>query len=247
MVVRADQRGGGWLTTICLLVSLNACRAPAAVSATPLLATSRSFGDTVAVKVQLLSLDPVDEVARVSLGASAYLVVLGVRPGREIELIAPEERAPTRSTGAGAATLSLRRYEEPSPDANLRAEVEYERCVAVAEEAARRREQARTAKRDSAGRVIPGSGRSSVQAPVVSHNCRRPTTPAKRVRMAPRAAADRYLVVLASSQPIPYAQLSARLETLTAVAPDVATTIEAIAAGIYAGHPGAFSGTFVSW
>lgn len=246
MAARADRRATRILTAGYLLASLGACHTPKPAPVAPLV-NSRSFGDTNTIRVQLLSLDPADEVARATLGANAYLVVLGVRPGREIELIAPQEQQAARSTGAGSVTLSLRRYEAPSPDANLRAEAEYDRCVAAAEGAARRREQSRTAKRDSSGRVIPGSGTSSVTSPAAGNSCRRPTAQVKPVRLAPRVPGERYLVVLASTQPIDYAQLSARLETLTAVAPDVATTIEAIAAGIYAGHPGAFSGTYVSW
>lgn len=246
MAARADRRARWLLTAGCLLALLSACRAPQTGSAIPL-AASRTFGDTNTVKVRLLSLDPTEEVARATLGANAYLVVLGVRPGRDIELISPEENQSARPTGAGSVTLSLRRYEAPSPDANLRAEAEYERCVAAAEGAARRREQTRTAKKDSTGRVIPGTGSSSVTTPAMGNSCRRPMAQVKAVRMALREPGERYLVVLASTQPIPYLQLSARLETLTAVAPDVATTIEAIAAGIYAGQPGTFSGAFVSW
>jgi hypothetical protein len=246
MAARADRRAWRVLIGICLLTSQAACRAPKSASAAPL-AASRSFGDTAAVKIQLLSLNPSDEVARLTLGNPAYLVVLGVRPGREIELISPVESQSARSTGADGVTLSLRRYEAPSPDANLRAEAEYERCVAAAEGAARRREQARTARKDSSGRVIPGSGTSSASTPAVGNNCRPPGAQVKPVRLPRRPPGERYLVVLASTQPIAYAQLSARLETLTAVAPDVATTIEAIAAGIYAGQPGAFSGSYVLW
>ncbi|MBL0169174.1 MAG: hypothetical protein IPP90_00385 [Gemmatimonadaceae bacterium] len=52
---------------------------------------------------------------------------------------------------------------------------------------------------------------------------------------------------MTSSSPIPLSQLYERLATLTAVAPDVATTIEAIAAGLFVGVKGTWGGYFVAW
>jgi hypothetical protein len=65
--------------------------------------------------------------------------------------------------------------------------------------------------------------------------------------MLPRTPADRYLVVLASSSRLTSAQLAERLSTLTAVGSDVATTIEALASGLYVGLPGTWSGGYVAW
>ncbi len=42
-------------------------------------------------------------------------------------------------------------------------------------------------------------------------------------------------------------QIEQRLGTLTTTASDVALTIEAIAAGLYAGLPGRFAGAYATW
>ncbi len=239
------------LLVVGLSLSVVACHRGAANAPAPAL-VSHAFGDTATFGLRLLTLDPVDESARARIGASTYLVVLAVRPGRDIELVAPAEHAQLRTQSAGNVSLSLRRYEAPSPDAardaDARAALDYDRCVAAADAAARRQARARTARKDSTGKPIPGSGSSDyIPDRSVGHGCRPVQKKVEPRRLPPREPAERYLVILASSQPIPFAQLNARLETLTAVAPDVATTIEAIAAGLYAGFPGTFAGVYTTW
>jgi len=208
------------------------------------LAGARAFGDTATYGLRLVSLDAVDESAHVRLARPAHLIVLGVRPGREIELISQGFHR------TGAVTLLMRRFEDVSPDAardaDARATLEYDRCVAAADRAAQARARQRTERRDSTGKVI-GTGGDPLPVPNYSA-CRKPSTTAAKPRRLPaREPAERYLVVLASAEPLPPTVVDARLATLTAVAPDVATTIEAIAAGLLLGIPGTTAGTYVAW
>lgn len=228
------------------VVSILAC-APRGVPVIPMASSTlnaRSFGDTTTLPLRLLSLDVAGEVAHVGLRPSSHVIVLGVRPGREIEVIAVTE------SRAELLEVSMRRYEEPSPSAaeqaDARAAREYDRCVAMAEKTAQEQARQRAYRRDSTGKLIP-TGADPL--PVVNLSaCRRaPRVAATPKRMPPREPAERYFVVLASTVQLPASQLEARLSTLTAVAPDVATTIEAIAAGLFAGHPGAFSGAYAAW
>ena len=83
-------------------------------------------------------------------------------------------------------------------------------------------------------------------------NCDMPTGETKgskleRRPIPPRSDAERYLMVLTSTVPVTLADLEERLAGLTAVAPDVGLTIEAIAAGIFAGRGGTYGGTWVAW
>jgi hypothetical protein len=66
-------------------------------------------------------------------------------------------------------------------------------------------------------------------------------------RLPARAPADRYLVVLSSSSGVSLVALNERLSQLTTVGSDVATTIEAIAAGIFIGYAEHWGGAFIPW
>ena len=222
----------------------------------------RTFGDTATFGVQVLSFDRQKEVAKVSLRAPAELIVLAVIPGREIELIVPSDlsKSSHASFKKGASDINMSRWDDSPRPASASDDAqrfrEYNRCMQNAQATARRMAQAkRPVKRDSTGKVIEGSesgGTDLDQLTQLERQCDRldanmsNRTPPP-VRMPPRTPADRYLVVLASSTPLTAIQLGERLGALTAVGSDVATTIEAIAAGLYAGLPGTWSGGYVAW
>lgn len=225
----------------------------------------RAFGDTAAYGMQVLKLDRQKEVATVALRSPAELIVLSVIPGREIELIVPGEVANAGHTSfkQGVSSIQMARWEHSVRPANAdhdaQAAMEYNRCISRAQAAARAAAQKRRpVKRDSTGKIIDDgrSGDPSVnefqlerayEAACSNQDKSYLNKPAPPVRMPPRPAADRYLVVLASSTPLTAVQLGERLAGLTAVGSDVSTTIEAIAAGLYAGLPGTWSGGYVAW
>ena len=47
--------------------------------------------------------------------------------------------------------------------------------------------------------------------------------------------------------PLSELDLNERLASLSTVAQDVSTAIEAVAAGLFVGHPGSWAGYYVSW
>ena len=197
----------------------------------------------------MLEFSAIEERAVLDVEPSAHLIVLAVRPGRDIELIVPGEADRALSKKSGRLTLALTRYINGNPDANTigaaQAELAYERCVANAENTAERQARARAQRRDSSG----GRQAASPAVGAAAAACRRPVVarPSKLVALPPREPSERYLVVLASATALSAEQINTRLATLTAVAPDVATTIEAIAAGLFAGVPGTFTGLFANW
>ncbi|MCC6242341.1 MAG: hypothetical protein IT353_05845 [Gemmatimonadaceae bacterium] len=238
---------------VCLLSSAaGACGGTSAKSArlretvAPLPAVQR-FGDTTARRLALLEFSAATERATVHLDRAANLVVLAVRPGRDIELLAPSEQDRAVTMRKGSVAFSFTRFEAANPDANtvaeLQAELAYERCVANAQN---------VAERDARARAQRGGSRAPAPPPtsVSTAGCRKPppSRPAsKRIALPAREPAERYLVVLASDHSLSLADLNARLATLTTTAPDVATTIEAIAAGLYAGVPGTYTGLYTTW
>lgn len=245
------------------VTSFTACHHSAASEPGSPPLVSHAFGDTATYGIKILSLDRQREVAKVSLGAPSELIVLAVVPGREIELIVPSElpmQAPHGTYAKGVATVGMQRYDDqPRPvdaSADAQARLAYNRCMQQVQAAAQRLAQSRRqVKRDSTGKVIEDSGRDPTadldQVARMERQCDRYDTTTNRTapptRMPARAPADRYLVVLASSSRLSVDQVGERLTTLTAVGSDVATTIEAIAAGLYAGLPGKWSGTYVAW
>lgn len=214
----------------------------------PLPAVQR-FGDSTVWRITLLDFSAIEERAVIDIEPSAHLIVLAVRPGRDIELILPDETNSAAVKKRGRLALSLTRYIQGNPDANTAAEAQaemaFERCVANAQNTAERAARARAQRRDSSGRQAATPAVSSAGA-----GCRKPTvarSASKRRALPPREPSERYLVVLTSSSALSVEQINTRLETLTTVAPDVATTIEAIAAGLFAGVPGTFTGLFTNW
>ncbi|MEQ1690619.1 MAG: hypothetical protein ABMA00_05000 [Gemmatimonas sp.] len=238
----------------------SAARVAASPTPSPLVAlVGRAFGDTASFGLHIVALDRVSEHALIAARNTKNLIVLAVIPGREIEVIMPGGTALRREREDGHFTVDLRRIDDGirPPDANedAAARLAYERCMAQVAATQRRIEQQRRAvRRDSTGAVIPDERRGSnagADQSAMQKSCDRMAmrSPAKGpIRyLAARAPADRYLMVLNSSSKIPLEQLYERLAVLTAVAPDVATTIEAIAAGLYVGVEGSWGGTFVAW
>ena len=222
----------------------------------------RSLGDAEAPAVRIVALDPIAESATVTLAKPGYVIVLEVMPGHDIEIIYPTTAKPPRQKGAGPFTIDLGRlaqvprYSNAERDARTRQAIS--NCEAQrAAEARRVAAAARAVRRDSTGKVIGGQSPEVFDTRDLGAPCdhlspnskgaaalREDYTTARLPRREPR---ERYLVVLAAAAPISLVELNLRLTGFTAVATDVATTIEAIATGIFAGREHAWSGYYVSW
>jgi hypothetical protein len=223
----------------------------AAVAASPV--ATRTLGDTSVYGVQILALDRPKEAATVSLRSPAELIVLAVVPGRDIELIMPS--AQTKETRAsfanGVSTVDLARWDNSS---SLGSGNMYTQCLRRGEETQRGATQ-RRAKGDTTGKYLD-DGRTAAELDGVARQMQKDcdkldpgksANAAGAVRMPPRAPADRYLVVLASSSPLTAAQLGERLKTITPTGADVATMMDDIASRLYAGQTGTWSGGYIAW
>lgn len=211
-----------------------------------------AVGDSVAHLVRVLAFDATLEQAKIYVRQPANVLVLAVQPGRDIEVIFPGGMT-VKQLGANNFTFFMQRFELASRERGFGADTEsrqrYEACVRVQAEYRRHSEQANKSIRDSTGKIIGRTPPVTLQEPpacdMLGDSKGGSTLYTKA--MPPRAPSERYLVVLSSSSPVSSAELEERLATLTATAPDVVLTIEAIAAGIYVGKRGTWGGTFVSW
>jgi hypothetical protein len=214
----------------------------------------RAFGDTTALRASVVAMDTVRDVVVYTLSAPAHLVMLDVSPGVSIEQLYPAVGARTRLQDAGehmATTMDSSLVVEQSEAVRD----EYQRCIERAADAARGKRgfMRPPLVRDSSGKVTPASAeaqRSYDNAEVGPSQadlgaCRTRASAPRPVRKPVRNG-EHYLVVLATGQPVTGVEVAERLKTLAVVGSDVATTIEAIGAGLFVGRPGSWSGYYVS-
>ena len=233
---------------------------PTTQAARPLV--GRSLGDATAPAVRIVALDPLAESATVTLAKPGNVIVLEVMPGHDIEIIYPTTAKPPKQKGAGPFTVDLGRFAQvprySNAERDARARQATSNCEAArAAEARRVAAAARAVRRDSTGKVIGGQSPEVVDTRDLGAPCDHLTPSARgpealreeytTARLPRREPRERYLVVLAASAPVSLVELNLRLTGFTAVATDVATTIEAIATGIFAGREHTWSGYYVSW
>lgn len=211
------------------------------------------FGDTAQHFVRVLKFDAKSEAANVYLSSPKNLLVIAVVPGREIEVIYPGDMTLGQSRGNTFA-FRMQRYELTTSRGegsaiSAKDRQAFENCQRDRAARMRQNEINSRAKKDSTGKSV-STGAAAVSGHSVEP-CEMPTgeTAGKLTRrqLPARAEAERYLMVVTSSKAVSLADLEERLAGLTAVAPDVGLTIEAIAAGIFAGRPGTYGGTWTAW
>lgn len=255
---------------LALLALVGACRGASAPPSTLTPATSasvamvplvgRAFGDTAIFGTRVLAFDRDQELATATVRTAAYVTVLAIIPGRDIEIVLPRPSEPVRKVKAGTVSLALHRLadidhavDEAEDTRRMR---EFDACMARERAASARKPPTRTSRVDSTGKPIYDRRDASTTADDMSQaeaRCSRARSTTRRAQDMPRkrlpvrAPADRYLVVLTSSMPLSELDLNERLASLSTVAQDVSTAIEAVAAGLFVGHPGTWAGYYVSW
>jgi hypothetical protein len=215
----------------------------------------KAFGDTATMRMSIVAIDTLRDVVVIDLATPAHLVVLDVIPGRSISPLNPELGSRTLLQGSGEHMIAAI---DPATAEDRRAVAasEYRRCVDQAESVARQRstKSRPPLKRDSTGRI----SQSSIDAQnehdrqtggvdaVTLRNCR---TRADMTRSTIRSArkGEHYLVVFSSPTGYSGTDLAERIAGLSVTGSDVATTIEAIGAGLFVGRAAAWSGYYVSW
>ena len=218
--------------------------------------SGRAFGDTATLRTTIVAMDTVRDIAVYTLSAPAHLVVLDVRPGVSIDQLHPATGSRSVLQGAGEHMVTMVDSSAAQEESLRLARLAYEQCVDRADVAARKRPMPRPPLvRDSSGKVTEASAEARrrydeqetrANAADVS-GCSRAAVPKPaRVARKETRAGEHYLVVLASRSPVSGTEVAERLKGLSVVGSDVATTIEAIGAGLFVGHPGPWSGYFVS-
>ena len=249
-------RPGAWARWIIRVGMPMACASSLAAQRPPVgAAVSTAVGDSVRFAVTIDSLDAARQVAWLTGRGSDRVLVLAVVPGKDIELIVPDgARRLIRERGRQRVDLSRTVQTEDAAftaAAQAQAREEYARCVA--NRAAEQRRFELAAQR--AQRKTDPNARVVEPAPVVDLTRDRllpcslleATTRYVATRLPPREPADRYLLVLAADRLPSQAELTVRLATLTAQAPDVRTTMEAIATGLLLGTRTTWGGRYLAW
>ncbi len=151
-----------------LLALVGACRgasvppstlAPAtgaSVAMVPLV--GRAFGDTAIFGTRILAFDRDQELATATVRTAAYVTVLAIIPGRDIEIVLPRPSEPVRKVKAGTVSLALHRLadidhavDEAEDTRRMR---EFDACMARERAASARKPPTRTSRVDSTGKLI---------------------------------------------------------------------------------------------
>lgn len=255
------QYASGRLLALCALVTaFTACQqmtnthsASANATVKPIL-LAHAIGDSLKFSVGILSLDRSREIADVFVRRPDNVIVLAVVPGRNIEVIFPGTMTVKKLPAANTFRFVMQRFEVSTrpvgSEAEARGRQAYDQCQIRRSAALRRTaETARRVRRDSTGKSIdtPVSTARETLLESCDHLGESTGQVVFMQPMSPREPRERYLVVLSSSSPVSELELNERLNTLTTIASDVSLTIEAIAAGIFAGKAGVWGGSYVSW
>lgn len=229
--------------------SANSFASSTPTSATPV---GRAFGDTSAFGARIVKFEPTRHTATVQIAKSAYLVMLEVSPGKSIELITPTPSSPPVMTTGGMHQVDTYIRDDSTA---ARSTAAYQTCYESGMRALTPKPtpRPRPVKRDSTGRTGPPEKEridqqtepSSQALRQLENQCRSRAMSTERVAAA-RRNDERYLLMLSTDSPISGLQILARLNTLTVTASDIPSTMEAIAAGLFADHKQTWSGYYVS-
>ena len=255
-----NSRPGTRHALMALLLALTASAVVAAGNAAAVQppAAGKSFGDTAAYGVRIVSINPDSEVATIQTKNGKHLIVIEVVPGKSIDLIYPGGAKPSKLKSQNTYALSMARYSivvgDATSEATERAAEEAQKRCQDAADAAARRAKAATRTRDASGKES-GPTKSQVMSASADestsgYRCgvNRPARPTPRyVRIPPRAPADRYLLVISTASDISLDQLNERLRTLTSAGTDIATVLEATASGLVLGFTDKWGGAYIPW
>ncbi len=216
------------------------------ISKGPLL-SGFSVGDTVSFPLRITEFDPVQERVKVRIGRPANLIALEVFPGKSITIV----DLPSSKSPRGYRELST--IDEVDPTSVMTASAEYTRCVEDAARLAAPRPQAPRrppVKRDPSGKALPGQSteptyEKTLDTPVpteqIKSACRARVNELRRA-LNKQLDVERYVLILASDANFTRDQLIERLSSLSVVASDVRSTMDAIATGIFAARAEKWSG-----
>ena len=233
------------------------------------------FGDTAATG-QIRVGDIRNSKVSVQSERPAQLVVLSITVGEPPVLLSPNQPKAARLVATSPFTVDLRPAEQSAAVAvwtgsatlsnsdSLRRELAIESCLSrqTARLQAEYNRKYRADPNNTARKVAvnPSGGRADyVENPGLASGaleCARiasrvaPAPPASTVLregLAPSAANDRYLVVLAVTRPLSMPWLLVRLGTVTPQGATVSALMQQLTSTLFEGHTGAWSGRAIPW
>ena len=250
-------RAGAWARWILRVGMPVACASSLAAQRPPVgAAVGTAIGDSLRFAVTIDSLDAARQVAWFAGRGSARFLVLAVVPGKDIELIVPDGSTRRLIGERGGQRVDLSRTTQTvdaarTAAAQAQARADYARCVANRAAEQRRIElaaQRAQRKTDPNARVVePSPAVDPSRDRLLPCSLLAATTRYVATQLPPREPADRYLLVLAADRLPTMAELTVRLATLTAQAPDVRSTMEAVATGLLLGTRTTWGGRYLAW
>lgn len=216
------------------------------------LSVGHPFGDTAMVNSRAIAFDSTRGELVVELSKSSHLMVLEVRLGQTLAVLHPSPRTNTTQRAAGQHRIRLQ-----NPGAvNVRtvADAETEQCVERELSAADTRRSAQRPAEQSDSKGKPTAGSKAAQAefsrPTFGDEqaARRRCVSAAATRppaATPVPLGTRYFLLLAATKKMSGAELSKRIAGLSGVGSDVASSIDAIATGVFVGYQTDWSGYYV--
>ena len=235
------------LLLLLLTVSPGAChRGPAQPNPSP--GAGSMVGDTAAFGPRLLKVDYQRRTVTFEVNAPAHVLLVSVIPGESAVPVGAMASDKTL-TEPGTHILPVVAG-QTVPTANLTwgllDQQDYEQCVTRGQRSIPRRQVVRT---DSTGKVIERS-----QEPYDPHDeveverrCETGVNNRARSRTQSIAAANRYLVLMASNMPMTLANVLERFEKMRNIPNDVPSVISAVAADLYGDRKGIWSAYYVRW
>ena len=246
-------RAGAWARWILRVGMPVACASSLAAQRPP---NGTAIGDSLRFAVTIDSLDAARQVAWFAGRGSVRFLVLAVVPGKDIELIVPDGSTRRLIGERGGQRVDLSRTTQTvdaarTAGAQAQARADYARCVANRAAEQRRIElaaQRAQRKTDPNARVVePSPAVDPSRDRLLPCSLLEATTRSVATQLPPREPADRYLLVLAADRLPTMAELTVRLATLTAQAPDVRSTMEAVATGLLLGTRTTWGGRYLAW
>ncbi len=188
----------------------------------------------------------------VDLSRPSHLMVLEVRLGQTLAVLHPAPRANTIRRAAGQHRIRL--GSGVAVDTRPPVDPETERCVEREVSAAEVRRSAQRPVEQSDSKGKPTAGSKAAQAEfsratfgdeqAARQRCRSAAA-ARPPAATPAPRGTRYFLLLAATEKMSGAELSKRIAGLSGVGSDVASSIDAIATGVFVGYPTDWSGYYV--
>lgn len=204
-------------------------------------------GDTAAFAPRLLNVDYQRRQVTFEVNAPAHVLLVSVIPG---ESAVPVGALPDRTLAeAGPHTVPVIAGQTVSPPNVTWGSLDqqdYEQCVSRGQRRIPKRQVVRT---DSTGKVVerseePYDPHDEVE---VERRCETGVNNQARSRTQSAAAANRYLVLIASNMPMMLDDVIRRFEQMRNIPTDVPSVVTAVAAELYGDRKGIWSAYYVRW